>query len=334
MAYTTTPEEKISNFGIAKDIAGSLLNPLTYYQYDPRLYNFSRGSIDMIGTGKFFRTAYNIASKVPGLNKLVAKMPNEVVTNLSFRQRWKPGSDGKFFNFERAGDIKAAEFADSKIRSRYDFLDKNDKWMSRPGGMDRYAESQYEGMKKSAENRYYKHKLEPHSKVARTDETWTRDRLQTRSGFYHPENVPRKGPRLRDRIKTNVEKPGMGLVEKFEKGLHKGFPGIKKAGLQSGRLLARGGIGVLKGYAYFNVMSLMWDVISAVGNPIGRSIISTFNESMSMGQNIRGVEMGGRLALSYMSNGAATERQRALQAISNASINGRSSLGNEAQFMR
>lgn len=80
------------------------------------------------------------------------------------------------------------------------------------------------------------------------------------------------------------------------------------------------------------IASLMWDVASLVGEPVGRAVMNNINEGFSALQNI-GRPEGNRLSLSYLSVGAATERQRAISAISRSQLNARSALGNEGALI-
>ena len=100
-----------------------------------------------------------------------------------------------------------------------------------------------------------------------------------------------------------------------------------------GRLAVRGAIGMGKLGAYGMIAGLIWEGAKMIGNPIASAAVqgvdSVMNSFSALGQR----EMGGKLNMAYLSQGAATERQRAMQAINNSRFNGRSQLGNEAQFM-
>jgi hypothetical protein len=70
-----------------------------------------------------------------------------------------------------------------------------------------------------------------------------------------------------------------------------------------------------------------------VVKPLAQAAIGALNNIATEYQNRFMPEMGGQLALSYMSQGAYTERQRAIQSISKSQINGRSALGQEANYI-
>lgn len=98
------------------------------------------------------------------------------------------------------------------------------------------------------------------------------------------------------------------------------------------RYSVRLGIGAAKATSFVMLGSLIWDVANLVGEPIGRSIMNKVNDSYSALTNIGRPEMG-QLALGYINMGAATERQRALAAISRSQLNGRSAFGSEGMLM-
>jgi len=86
-------------------------------------------------------------------------------------------------------------------------------------------------------------------------------------------------------------------------------------------------------YAGVNTAFLLWDITKMVGEPIGRYVVDNINRVSDAYVNRFNPETGGNLALGYLSAGAATERQRAVDAISRSYINGRSALGTEAQLL-
>ena len=77
----------------------------------------------------------------------------------------------------------------------------------------------------------------------------------------------------------------------------------------------------------------MYDIAKMVAEPFGRYLVENVNRVATSWADRYKPEMGGQIALSYMSTGAATERQRAVEAISRSYTNGRSAVGNEAQYM-
>jgi hypothetical protein len=79
--------------------------------------------------------------------------------------------------------------------------------------------------------------------------------------------------------------------------------------------------------------TLVGSTAMSLGEPIGAAMISSVDKGLNLYNNRFAVEMGGGLARGYLSSGAATERQRAVQAISKAYINGRSAVGQEAFFL-
>lgn len=89
----------------------------------------------------------------------------------------------------------------------------------------------------------------------------------------------------------------------------------------------------MKGIAAIGSIATLWDFTQMIAQPIGRWMVNEANATLTRWEQRFMPEMGGRLAMSYMTTGAATERQRAVQAISKAYINGRSAFGGEAALM-
>jgi hypothetical protein len=107
----------------------------------------------------------------------------------------------------------------------------------------------------------------------------------------------------------------------------------KPASVAAKRLLRWGVLAPLKMYAGIGAFTTAWDVFKMVGEPIGRYLVENINRVGTAWQNRFAPEMGGKIAMSYLASGAATERQRAIEAISRSYINGRSAIGNEAQYL-
>lgn len=97
--------------------------------------------------------------------------------------------------------------------------------------------------------------------------------------------------------------------------------------------LLKFGAGVMKGASFVGGAMMAWDFVSMVGIPLGRAAIRGLDNVMGEYQRRFMPEMGGRLEMSYLSKGAATERQRSINAISKSYINGRSAFGEEARYL-
>jgi hypothetical protein len=124
-----------------------------------------------------------------------------------------------------------------------------------------------------------------------------------------------------DRLQKAVNLSG---PEKFIGQL--GTTGFKRRAAWRGAMLLGKGIAI--GATLWGV----YDMAKMVAEPVGRYIVDNANRVASAYANRYMPEMGGKIALSYMSSGAATERQRAVEAISRSYINGRSAIGQEASF--
>lgn len=101
----------------------------------------------------------------------------------------------------------------------------------------------------------------------------------------------------------------------------------------TGRQATRGLMFAGKAWAGYNIVKGLASAASYVMEPMGRAAVETIDSFMHELQEITHMRTGGELSASYLSHGAATERQRALEAISKAQINGRSALGSEAGYL-
>lgn len=97
--------------------------------------------------------------------------------------------------------------------------------------------------------------------------------------------------------------------------------------------LAKFGLGAAKAGSYIGLAMLAWDITAAVVKPAAQLGMNVLNNVAMEYQQRFMPEMGGQLQLSYLSQGAVTERQRAISAISKAYINGRSAFGSEGSLM-
>ena len=104
-----------------------------------------------------------------------------------------------------------------------------------------------------------------------------------------------------------------------------GWAGTKATALRLGMFAG-------KAFAMYGAVTTAWDMTKMVAEPVGRYIVENANALATEYGQRYSPEMGGKIAMGYMSSGAATERQRAIEAISRSYINGRSALGNEANF--
>ena len=85
--------------------------------------------------------------------------------------------------------------------------------------------------------------------------------------------------------------------------------------------------------AMYQVGSLMYQGIKMVASPVAAAGVQAVDQTFNTLQQFANPEIGGQLEMGFVSQGAATERQRAVQAISKSRINGRSMLGSEGAMM-
>lgn len=125
----------------------------------------------------------------------------------------------------------------------------------------------------------------------------------------------------------SVKKSMSRLSKSGSSALLKG--GLSAAAMRTPLKLA---LGVGKGMSMIGAATLAWDMAKMVGEPLGAYAMGQADNALTKLQDRFMPEMGGDLSIAYLSREAATERQRAMQAMSKAYITGRSAFGQEAMM--
>lgn len=138
--------------------------------------------------------------------------------------------------------------------------------------------------------------------------------------------------RYRGTATTNIKRNKMmiqrlkGDITEFSKNAWKYQNKITLGHIQ--RFATRG----MKAVSIVGAAMFAWDIARMVGEPVGRAIVGQVDTALNDWEDRFMPELGGRLKMSYLTRGAATERQRALSAMSKAQITGRSGFGREAMY--
>lgn len=127
-----------------------------------------------------------------------------------------------------------------------------------------------------------------------------------------------------------IYKAMIGDIDEKISGAKKGIGRIKSKIFKAKSL--KWGIRAGKLVSTIGATMFAWDVAKMIGQPLGRAAISEYGSVMDQFNDRFMPELGGRLEMSYLTRGAATERQRALEAMSRSQITGRSAFGQEAKF--
>ena len=114
------------------------------------------------------------------------------------------------------------------------------------------------------------------------------------------------------------------------RGLNLAGQGLKTA---LPRVAIGGVLFVAKAWSIWEVTKLAGAAFAFGAESLGNQSISLIDQSMKTISANREWEMGANLTMAYLSRGAATERQRAVQAISKSRLNARAGLGMEASGM-
>jgi len=108
---------------------------------------------------------------------------------------------------------------------------------------------------------------------------------------------------------------------------------VKQVGLGVAKLGFKSAVLVGKVGSAYMTASMVAQAVSMIATPIAQGAVQAVDTAFNQFANATKPELGGHLNMAYLSQGAATERQRAIQAISKSRINGRSMFGQEAQMM-
>ena len=107
---------------------------------------------------------------------------------------------------------------------------------------------------------------------------------------------------------------------------------LGKVGIGTSKVGWRGAVLGARVTSYALWGMLAWDIAKSIGQPLGRDLVTQAERANEKLKSINAWEFGGNLTAAYLSNGAATERQRAIQAISQSRFNGRAAMGSEAMY--
>lgn len=313
MAY----KDNVTGFSIARDLAGEAMNPINWYQYFPQNWSVRRGQVRIpFVTGKRLQGVANWMGKQPMISRYQAV--------------------DKALQSTRMGGIMTSKSVWFGLKNA-----------NEAGFVGIYAPQDPDLIKSTAS-----------SGLRRSTTRTTSGPIFTKGFGRSPTRIPKPTYTPFFDVRIPADDIPQGFVSRAF-GKTKGFmtskekfrmttgaigTGIDKTAAAVNRVkwgalgkglsrgLVRGGVALGKGWAILSVASFMWDAINYVAEPLGRAAFSAMDSAFRAYEAIPTPELGGQLSMAYLTQGAATERQRALQAISKAHINGRSALGMEAQY--
>jgi len=296
------PMQAVEDVMTVGSIAREVTNPINWllwkYQYDPRTYSLSKG----------LSVPFGKTMAKYGFGNTVSMMPDI----------WKVNTVGKGFLGTVKGTHKTLKNIGGSFYWGKDYF--SDDWLKN-AKLDR-AKAQ-----STLKN------------IARTDRRFKRQELLLLKNSLRPRPVlnPYETIKLNKRerlLKSSIAKYTEASAAR-DATKTAAFKTISDANFKIGArtLLKWGVLAPLKVFAGVGAITTAWDVSKMVGEPIGRYLVENANRVGTAWQNRFAPEMGGKIAMSYMATGAATERQRAIEGISRSYINGRSALGNEAQLL-
>lgn len=164
------------------------------------------------------------------------------------------------------------------------------------------------------------------------------NKLASRKGSYYSTN---KYLSIEiNKVKDNLQNPSnLKKLYRNDKKALDAINYLEKSGkkLTRGHLLGtkamRMGMRAAKFTGYVSLIAGVIELGMMVGEPLGRAIVSNANSAITSIQNRYMPEMTmGGLQHGFLTQAAATERQRAIEALSKSSLNGRSAFGQEAMY--
>jgi len=297
--FKNGPYQDINSVPTAGSVAGSLakeaMNPVNWPAMFPNALDINNGvSIPIIS--KYDLSPSSIKKAFGKSARFWGRTKSITRTPLAFRKSLMRTEEVRYGNGRFSTYKKAREMYDT-LKSEYDRLDRNRKLhlTKIPKRQHLYQQNfniQYRGIRKMFDIRVALRDPDQLIKMFPGD----------KEAKKVAENLSKSGKRLTGTYLRNTRLMRMGM-----------------------RLAKWGSRGVLA----LSVASLGY----MVGEPIGRSIVQGFTDVVNNFHNRFMPEMtGSRLQEGYLTRGAATERQRAIEALSKSSLNGRSAFGQEANF--
>jgi len=345
-------EDKLSVLDIGKTIFSAYVNPFTQASFDPNFWSpstyggirvrsgildpnnkvnkFGRwavNGISKLATGhsledRFrakrwkntirpkgsttFKTSYGPSGTYMGLNSLEANISRMSGGFLHYTDGYLGVRMGKLFDFSGARESKFVQRMNNTISKYKNMRSKLDNVLQIKGSNPR---------------------LTMHAITSPSREMG--DIIGVDFGFKETKNAMVYGTSQQIQKATKVIKN----TSKIKVAAARIGKGAYYAGRFAGKVAVKGALLAGKAYSVYGVASLMYQGIKLVANPLAQMGVNAVDKMYNKVSSLARPDMGGQLSYDYLSQGAATERQRAIQAISKSRINGRSMMGNEAQYM-
>jgi len=321
--YGQIPSDQ-SQVGVG-DLAGQALNPINWYmwryQYDPRVWSIRKGLQLPFGEAIRNRGIGASFTRAGRLGKLVGNKRMGPI------KATKDLFGGEFFLGEKMfQNIGAQIGAQRSLRKGLrlnvtEKLAKTNMTRAQQYRLSKVVGDSLEGVLDNAGSLSNLTQKQINDRLLDMDAKFFKQMGASSDDFF---NMVRKGAFSTDDVARVTKAAGaekfLGKLSttNFKRFARYGARGV----LTAGKVVA--GVGAVMG---------MWDMAKMIGEPVGRYLVENTNRLAQAYQDRYAPELGGKIALSYMTGSAATERQRAIQAISRSYMNGRSAIGNEAQYL-
>lgn len=328
MAY----QNEAQNISVG-NVIGSVVNPLNWYLYNPGMYSWKKGIrvpgvkniVDAVHNKKWNRVGEIWADKSKSKASRAWKILTGTTKNINpfGGGVWSGyGDTNKINQLNSIYNRRVNSLKNLRINSQIDFHASNMRIeASRMKALEPYINPKVSSFVKMLKG------MDPHIDAMRIN--------------YIEEMVNGKAKRMYDEAKWNYHSSEYQLgvaknkYENIKKSLGTGAEKAKLAvnSAKWGTRVAKFGVLAGKTVSFIGLASIAWDISKMVAEPLGRGIVGSVNSILNTYSERYNLDIGGKLSLGYLSQGAATERQRAIDAISRSHINGRSIMGSEASMM-
>lgn len=325
MAY----QNEAQNISVG-NVIGSVVNPLNWYFYNPGMYSWKKGIrfpgvkniVDAVHNKKWNRVGEIWADKSKSKASRAWKILTGATKNINpfGGGVWSGYGDNKINQLNSIYNRRVNSLNKLRTSSQIDFHSNNMRIeASRMKALEPYINPKDSSLMLKG--------MDPHIDATRIN--------------YIEEMVNGKAKRLYDEAKWNFRSSHYQRREaklKYNQVINSLEKGVKESKLalssaKWGMRVAKFGVLAGKTVSFIGLASIAWDISKMVAEPLGRGIVGSVNSILNTYSERYNLDIGGKLSLGYLSQGAATERQRAIDAISRSHINGRSIMGSEASMM-
>ena len=343
MANQQYQEDKMSILHQGVKTVGFFLNPLNAYLYDPNMWDIWSGQVKYNAKGLGYhlgKIGYHILGKPQWMTNLKKGISGFGVPGTGWIGAAGFNSPDLFAIYDTEGNRVRSKAFQQFEPLRREYLNTG-VMLSRKEYNEKYTQSKIKKRLKAQldvveKGGYIKtpEGIESSYKTGVVDTSYNayQSAVALDSFDYSEQRMILRGKmaaiRSGSEVITDEAKAELSVLSRSIRSTY----GKQAAGIGL-KLGLRGLVAVGKLSAFVSTAMLAADAVKMVATPVVQGGIQAVDNVFSNFTTAGRTELGGSLNYGYLSQGAATERQRAIQAISKSRINGRSLFGQEAQYM-